>query len=79
MKKIRRNYPAYVTNTINREYIATLSRPQAKGLTPLSYALMSAVAVVVMVGVLSVASIARPASSAAAQSAQFAPVSDMLR
>lgn len=79
MKKIRRNYPAYVTNAINREYIATLSRPQAKGLTPFSYALMSAVAVVVMVGALSVASIARPASSVAAKSLQFAPASALLR
>lgn len=79
MKKIRRNYPTYVTNTINREYIATLSRPQAKGLTPFSYALMSAVAVAVMIGTLSMASISRPASSVVAQGAQFAPASAMLR
>lgn len=78
MKKIRRNYPAYVTNTINREYIATLSRPQAKSLTPFSYALMSAVAVVVMVGALSVASIARPGSAVSAQAKQSAPASALI-
>ena len=79
MKKIRRHYPAYVTNSINRDYIATLSRPQGARLTPLSYALMSALALVAMVGALSISSFARPHTSVSAQGASFAPASALVR
>lgn len=71
MKKHRRHYPNYVTNTIIRDYMTEQSQPRKSQLTPFSYMLITFVAVLMMTGLFGIVNAVRPQATAAAQ----APVS----